>query len=79
MGTFNSEGFIKRIYSAGSNPCPLQNRVLDRSQHPLSVEKIIEELKKIKVDDHQALQEWAKKTIEDFESQKKATRAYQGA
>ncbi len=79
MGTFNSEGFTRYVYAANTNPCLLQNRVSDRSHNPLSVEEIIEELKKINIDDLEALQKWVKKTIEHSESQKKAAKAFQGA
>ena len=79
MGTFNSEGFTRYVYAAKTNPCMLQNRVYDRSQNPLSVEEFIEELKNININDPEALQKWAKKTIEHSESQKKATKAFQGA
>jgi len=78
MGTFNSEGFTRYVYAAKTNPCLLQNRVSDRSDSPLSVEEIIKELKEC-INHPEELNVAVKGIIKRFESQNKATRAYQGA
>ena len=78
MGTINSEGFTRYVYSAPKSPCKLQNRVSDRGQNSRSEERFVEELKSINLDDPEALKKWAEQTIENFESPKKVTRTFQG-